>query len=197
MTGEAWLDRFRRHGALQEGHFLLTSGLHSPAYVQSALILQYPEEAEALGRALADLVCQRIAPEDLPRVVLGPALGGVVLAHEVARALGARALFAERTDGRLGLRRGFAVGRGERVLLVEDVMTTGGTVLEAFSLVEESGGVVAGIATLVDRTGGRWSGPLALDALLRLDLETFPPEACPFCRAGLPAVKPGSRQPAP
>ncbi len=188
-----WLSRFRAHGALQEGHFLLTSGLHSPAYVQSALILQHPREAEALGRALAELVRARLAGAGDPQVVLGPALGGVVVAHEVARALGARALFAERTDGRLRLRRGFAIAAGERVLLVEDVMTTGGTVLEIGSLAEESGGTVVGVAALVDRTGGRWSGPHALDALLRLDFDTFSPEDCPLCRAGTPAVKPGSR----
>lgn len=184
---EDWLARFRRFGAVQDGHFLLTSGLHSPTYVQSALILQHPDQATALGRTLADRV--RAAHPD---VVIGPALGGIVIAYEVARALGCRAIFAERAEGEMQLRRGFAVGPGERVLLVEDVVTTGGSVEEVAALARAAGGEIAGIAALVDRSGGaRFVAPLA--ALITLDLPVFPPEACPLCRQGEPVRKPGSR----
>lgn len=183
-----WLERFRRCGAIQEGHFRLSSGLHSPTYVQSALVLQHPEEASALGTALAGLV------QDLaPRVVVGPALGGILVAHEVARALGVRAIFAERQDGRLTLRRGFAIRPGERVLVVEDVVTTGGTVEEVAALVQEGGGVVAGVAALIDRAGGRGGSAGPLVALVTLEIPTFSPEDCPLCRQGVPVVKPGSR----
>ncbi|MDR7485838.1 MAG: orotate phosphoribosyltransferase [Armatimonadota bacterium] len=185
---EDWLARFRRYGAVQEGHFLLSSGLHSGAYVQSALILQHPDEAEALGRALADL-----ARPLRPDLVIGPALGAVIVAHEVGRALRVRALFAERADGRLALRRGFAVAPGERALIVEDVITTGGSTAEVAALVRQAGGVVAGVAALVDRTGGRRTFEVPLQALLTLDLPAFPAGACPLCRAGVPATKPGSR----
>lgn len=185
---EDWLERFRRCGAVQEGHFLLSSGLHSPVYVQSALVLQHPPEAEALGRALAGLV-----RDARPQVVIGPALGAVVVAHEVARALGVRAVFAERSDGRLALRRGFLIGAGERVLIVEDVVTTGGTTAEVSALVRRAGGVVAAVAALIDRTGGRGVLDAPLHALASLDLPAFAPQDCPLCRSGVPISKPGSR----
>jgi orotate phosphoribosyltransferase len=183
-----WLDRFRRCGAVQEGHFLLSSGLHSPVYIQSALVLQYPREAEALGRALADLTRQA-----RPQAVIGPALGAVIVAHEVARALGVRAIFAERSDGRLALRRGFAIDPGERVLIVEDVITTGGTTAEVAALVRQAGGVVAAVAALIDRTGGRGPVDAPLYALATLDLPTFAAQDCPLCLSGIPVLKPGSR----
>lgn len=183
-----WLGRFRRRGAVQEGHFLLSSGLHSPVYVQSALVLQYPQEAEALGRALADL-----ARHAQPQAVVGPALGAVIVAHEVARALGVRAIFAERSDGWLALRRGFAIDPGERVLIVEDVITTGGTTAEVATLVRQAGGVVAAVAALIDRTGGRGPVEAPLYALVTLDLPTFAPQDCPLCLSGVPVLKPGSR----
>lgn len=183
-----WLDRFRRFGAVQEGHFLLSSGLHSPVYVQSALVLQHPHEAEALGRALADLTRQA-----RPQVVIGPALGAVIVAHEVARALGVRAIFAERSDGRLALRRGFAIGPGERVIIVEDVVTTGGTTAEVAALVRRAGGVVAAVAALIDRSGGRGAVDAPLHALAALDLPAFAPQDCPLCRSGVPVSKPGSQ----
>lgn len=184
----AWLARFRARGAVQEGHFLLSSGLHSPAYVQSALLLQYPDEAEAAGRALAERV-RALRPD----VVVGPALGAVLVAHEVARALGVRALFAERHDGRLQLRRGLAVTRGERVVVAEDAVTTGGTTREVAALVGAAGGDVVAVVALVDRTGGTSVLPWPLEALITLDLPTFPAAACPLCQAGPPLVKPGSR----
>ncbi len=185
-----WLDRFRHYGAVQEGHFLLSSGLHSPVYIQSALVLQYPQEAEALGRALAGLT--RPAR---PQAVIGPALGAVIVAHEVARALGVRAIFAERCDGRLALRRGFAIEPGERVLIVEDVVTTGGTTAEVAALVRQAGGVVAAVGALIDRTGGQGSGETPLYALASLDLPTFAVQDCPLCLSGVPVLKPGSRPP--
>jgi len=183
-----WLERFRQCGAVTDGHFLLSSGLHSPIYVQSALILQYPEEAQSLGAALAE----RVRPLR-PQVVIGPALGAVVVAHEVARALGVRAIFAERVEGRMALRRGFAIAEGERVLVVEDVITTGGSAAEVASLVRSAGGEVVGFGALVDRTGGRMDLEARLEALITLDLPTFAPDRCPQCREGIPAVKPGSR----
>ena len=193
MTGD-WLARFKRYGAVRDGHFLLTSGLHSATYVQSALILQYPGEATALAEALADRVRSL-----QPRVVIGPALGGIIVAYEMARALGCRALFTERVDGRMQLRRGFALGPGERVLVVEDVVTTGGSVGEVAALVRATGGSVAGLAALVDRRGradqrregADLEAPLA--ALITLDLPVYAPDACPLCRAGVPINKPGSR----
>jgi len=196
MTGD-WLARFKRFGAVREGHFLLTSGLHSAAYIQSALILQYPEEAAALADALADRVRSL-----QPQTVMGPALGGIIVAHEMARALGCRALFTERVDGRMQLRRGFAVRPGERVLVVEDVVTTGGSVGEVAVLVRSAGGTVIGYAALVDRRGaadrdGTIGAVAAADpplvALIALDLPVFSADACPLCRAGLPIDKPGSR----
>ena len=183
-----WLARFRRCGAVQDGHFLLSSGLHSSTYVQSALILQYPEEAGALGQALAGRV-RGLRPE----VVVGPALGGIVIAHELARALGCRAIFTERVDGRMQLRRGFSVAPGERALLVEDVVTTGGSVGEVAALVRAAGGIVAGVGALVDRRGEGADLGAPLAALITLDLPVYAPDACPLCRAGVPINKPGSR----
>jgi orotate phosphoribosyltransferase len=188
MTPADWLDRFRQHGAVRHGHFLLTSGLHSPVYVQCAMILQHPDEAAACGAALAGMV-----RDAHPHVVIGPALGAVLVAHEVARALGVRAIFAERADGRLTLRRGFAIAPAERVLVVEDVVTTGLTTGELADLVRAAGGEVVAAAALIDRCGGRWPLAVPLMALARLDLPTYPADDCPLCRQGLPVVKPGSR----
>jgi len=188
---EDWLARFRHYGAVQDGHFLLTSGLHSSTYVQSALILQYPDEAEALGRALAGRL--RSGGVEGVDVVIGPALGGIIVAHEVGRALGCRALFAERSDGQMKLRRGFTISLGERALVVEDVITTGGSVGEVAALVRQAGGVVAGFGALVDRSAGRASLDAPVTSLITLVLPTYRPETCPLCRAGEPIRKPGSR----
>jgi orotate phosphoribosyltransferase len=189
MTRDELLDLFRRSGALLEGHFRLTSGLHSPGYLQCALVLQHPQQAEALGRAIAGRV------KDLrPTVVLSPALGGVVIGHEVGRALGVRAIFAERQDGKLALRRGFTLDATDRVLVVEDVMTTGGSTRETIEVAKAAGAQVIGTASIVDRSP---SGSLQFDvpfaSLLRIDLPTYEPEQCPLCAQGLPVVKPGSR----
>ncbi|MDR5695694.1 MAG: orotate phosphoribosyltransferase [Armatimonadota bacterium] len=178
-----------RTGVFQEGHFLLSSGMHSARYLQCALLLQHPDLAQQVCAALA----QRFAGEEI-QVVLGAALGGIIVAHETARALGARALFAEREEGKLVLRRGFTISPQERVLLVEDVITTGGTVRELNSLVEEAGGEVVGVGAIVDRSAGRAILPgRRLEALLTLEIETYPPEECPLCQKGIPWVKPGSR----
>src|SRR5688572_1716052 len=144
----AILDRFRRAHALLEGHFRLTSGLHSPGYLQCALVLQHPHEAEALGAAIGEHV-RRLGVQ----TVLSPALGGIVIGQEVGRALGVRAIFAERQDGRLVLRRGFALEPGEKVLVVEDVVTTGGSTRETIEVARQAGAVVVGAAAIIDRSG--------------------------------------------
>ena len=188
MTRDELLDLYRRSGALLEGHFRLTSGLHSSGYLQCALVLQHPQHAEALGRAIADRV------RDLrTTVVLSPALGGVVIGHEVGRALGVRAIFAERQDGALALRRGFTLDPGDRVLVVEDVMTTGGSTRETMQVAKAAGGQVVGAASIVDRSGGTISFDVPFTSLLAIALPTYEPEKCPLCAQGLPVVKPGSR----
>ena len=184
----AVLDRFRRAGALLEGHFRLTSGRHSPGYLQCALVLQHPREAEALGAAIAD----RVRGLDV-QTVLSPALGGIVIGQEVGRALGVRALFAERQDGRLTLRRGFSLEAGERVLVVEDVVTTGGSTRETIDVAREARAVVVGAAAIIDRSGGQQKIDVPFHVLAEVSLPTYDAEACPLCRAGMPVVKPGSR----
>lgn len=185
---EELLDLFRRSGALLEGHFRLSSGLHSTGYLQCALVLQTPADAERLGQAIAARV-----RELRPTVVLSPALGGVVIGHEVARALGVRALFAERQDGMLTLRRGFMVSETDRVLVVEDVLTTGGSTRETMQVATAAGGRVVGVASIVDRSGGTAGFDVPFHALLAVDLPTYQPDACPLCAKGQPVVKPGSR----
>lgn len=192
MTRDEILDLFRRSGALLEGHFRLTSGLHSPGYLQCALVLSNPEAAGRLGSALADRVRGVRAT-----VVLSPALGGVVIGHEVARALGVRALFAERQDGVLTLRRGFTLSERDRVLVVEDVMTTGGSTKETMDLARAAGAQVVAAASIVNRSGGPMKFAdfdVPVESLLDHSLPTYEPDRCPLCAQGLPVVKPGSRQ---
>jgi orotate phosphoribosyltransferase len=188
MTHDELLDLYRRSGALLEGHFRLTSGLHSPGYLQCALVLQHPQHAEALGRAIADRVREVRAT-----VVLSPALGGVVIGQEVGRALGVRAIFAERQDGALALRRGFTLVPTDRVLVVEDVMTTGGSTRETMQVAKAAGGQVVGAASIVDRSGGTIHFDVPFTALLEIALPTYDPDTCPLCAQGLAVVKPGSR----
>jgi len=188
MDREALIDLFRTSGALLDGHFRLTSGLHSPGYLQSALVLQHPRHAEALGGAIAERT------RDLtPTVVLSPALGGVIIGHEVGRALGVRAIFAERQEGRLTLRRGFSVSEGDRVLVIEDVVTTGGSTRETIDVAKAAGARVVGAASIVDRSGGRAEFEMPLLSLLDVALPTYEPDTCPLCAQGVPVVKPGSR----
>lgn len=188
VTADSVLDLFRRVGALLEGHFRLTSGLHSPGYLQCALVLQYPREAEMCGAAIADRV--RALGVD---AVLSPALGGIVIGQEVARALGVRAIFAERQDGVLTLRRGFALETGERVLVVEDVVTTGGSTKETIEVARAAGAEVVAAASIIDRSGGQRAIDVPYHALATIDLPTYDPAQCPLCAQGLPVVKPGSR----
>ena len=180
---------FRRAGALLEGHFRLSSGLHSGGYLQSALVLQHPADAAALGSALATLVA------DLrPAVVLSPALGGLIIGHEVARALNVRAIFAERSGGTdLTLRRGFHLDRGERVLVVEDVLTTGASTRETMDVARAAGAEPVGAAAIVDRSGGAIAFGVPCRAVIQLALPAYDPNQCPLCAQGLPVIKPGSR----
>jgi len=182
------LDLFRRVGALLEGHFRLTSGLHSPGYLQCALVLQHPKEAEACGEAIAERV-RSLGAE----VVLSPALGGIVIGQEVARALGVRAIFAERQEGKLTLRRGFSLAPGEKVLVVEDVVTTGGSTRETIDVARAAGADVVGAASIIDRSSGNQKLDVPYVALATIALPTYEPDACPMCAAGSPVVKPGSR----
>jgi orotate phosphoribosyltransferase len=188
MDQETVLDLFRKSGALLEGHFRLSSGLHSSRYLQSALVLQYPEFASALGQALADRTRHL-----QPTLVLSPALGGIVIGQEVGRALGVRAIFAERQDGTLTLRRGFTLDSSDRVLVVEDVITTGGSTRETAVVAEAHGGQVIGAAAIVDRGSDPARLNLPTQALVRLEVPTFAQDACPMCAQGEPIVKPGSR----
>jgi orotate phosphoribosyltransferase len=178
----------QRHGALQQGHFLLSSGMHSSHYVQCALLLQYPELTARICAALAEPF-RGVGVQ----VVVGPAVGAVVLAYETARQLGARALWAERSEGKLTLRRSFRVEPGERVLVVEDVVTTGGSAREVALLAEEAGASVVGVAAVVDRSAGNHGLRWRFEPLARLEVEAYLPPLCPLCREGLPLVKPGSR----
>ena len=178
----------QRRGALQQGHFLLSSGMHSSHYVQCALLLQYPELTARICAALAEPF-RGVGVQ----VVVGPAVGAVVLAYETARQLGARALWAERSEGKLTLRRSFRVEPGERVLVVEDVVTTGGSAREVALLAEEAGASVVGVAAVVDRSAGNHGLRWRFEPLARLEVEAYLPPLCPLCREGLPLVKPGSR----
>ena len=189
MTRDDLLNLFRRSGALLEGHFRLSSGLHSSGYLQCALVLQHPADAEALGRAIAERT------RDLgATVVLSPALGGVVIGQEVGRGLGVRAIFAERQDGTLMLRRGFTLADTDRVLVIEDVVTTGGSTRETIQVARSTGAHVVGAAAMVDRSSGQ-AGELGVPftALLDIALPTYDPKVCPLCAEGVALVKPGSR----
>jgi orotate phosphoribosyltransferase len=188
MDQDAVLHLFRKSGALLEGHFRLTSGLHSDRYMQSALVLQYPELAEALGIALAERTRHL-----QPTAVLSPALGGIVIGQEVARALGIRALFAERQEGALTLRRGFTLADADRVLVVEDVLTTGGSTRETAAVAQAAGAQVVGVAAIIDRSNDPARLNLPLQALVQLEVPSYAPDACPLCAANIPVVKPGSR----
>jgi orotate phosphoribosyltransferase len=188
MTENQILDVFRERGALLEGHFILSSGLHSDRYIQCALVLQHPPIAVQLCSELAGKLRHLGAA-----VVAAPALGGVIVSHEVARALGVRALFTERQEGAMSLRRGFSLKPGEPVLVVEDVITTGGSTRETMSCVEQAGGKVVGVGALIDRSGGKVDLGVPTASLVTLKVQNYNPEDCPLCKSGIPAVKPGSR----
>lgn len=189
MDKKQLLDLYEAKGALLKGHFLLSSGRHSDQYLQSALILQYPDIAEQLGKALAE----KFKGIEID-VVVGPAMGGIIVAHETARALGVRALFTERVDGMVSLRRGFSLREGERALICEDVVTTGKSVKEVIALLESLKVEIAGVGFLVDRSNGETSFGYQAQALLTLDVTSYDPDDCPLCRRGIPYIKPGSRK---
>jgi len=188
MNTEQTLQLFRETEALLEGHFQLTSGLHSPQYFQCAKVLQYPQHAEKLCRT-----AQQNFSQQRPDAVIAPAVGGIIVAYEVGRLLQTRVLFAERQDGKMSLRRGFHIAPGERILVCEDVVTTGGSVQEVINLVREAGGEVIGVFCIVDRSNGKATFGAPLLSTLQLAPETHPPENCPLCAKGSTAEKPGSR----
>ena len=192
MTSKDVLDRFTQLGALLEGHFRLSSGLHSPNYLQCALVLQHPAEAEALGRTLAEALVARLGGVK-PTAVLSPALGGLIIGHEVARALGVRAIFAERAEGVLTLRRGFDLGPADRVVIIEDVLTTGGSTRETMEVAKERGADVVAAGAVINRSGSASPVDVPFAALASLTPPTYKPDACPLCEQGMPVTKPGSR----
>lgn len=189
LTPEEYLDIFRKSEALLEGHFLLTSGKHSAQYMQCAQVLQYPDRAAILAEGLA-----RQFREQEIQTVIGPAMGGIIVAHEVAKALGVRALFTERENGIMRLRRGFTLSPGERVLVVEDVVTTGGSVQEVLAVVREFGAIPVGVGVLVDRSGGKVDFGTPMASIVQLNIEAYEAKECPLCAQGIPVVKPGSRK---
>lgn len=195
MTQREVLEIFQKSGALLSGHFRLSSGLHSAKYLQCALVLQYPDLAEKLCGQLA---CEFKLPGSKINAVVSPAVGGVIVGHEVAKVLGCRALFCEREQGKMKLRRGFEIRKGETIVITEDVITTGGSVKEIVEIVKGMGGEVEGIGAIVDRSKSSFSDELAslnlpLNSLLKIDIETYSPEECPICKKGIPLEKPGSR----
>ncbi len=188
MTTDEALEIFRDTGALLEGHFVLRSGLHSRQFFQCALALQQMPVVEKLGAALAEKVRSLGAT-----TIISPAMGGLVIGQEVARQLGARFIFAEKEDGKLVLRRGFKISRGEKILIVEDVVTKGGRVQETLEIVRENSGVPVGIAMIVDRSGGSTNFGAPTFSLISLNVETFSPDQLPKDLVAIPATKPGSK----
>ena len=187
LTRDQLLEMFRRSNALQRGHFELSSGLHSGHYFQCAQVLQYPKQATAICRELA-----RRFRASKPTVVIGPAIGGLLVAFETARVLGARAIYAERVDAEMQIRRGFSVSKKDRVLIVEDAITTGESARKVADLVSGFGATVVGIGTVVDRSGGKVRFPgRRFVRLLSLAFETFPPHDCPLCSEQIPVSRPG------
>jgi len=189
LSKQRTLQIFKETGVLQEGHFLLTSGRHSKEYMQCAKVLQYPHFTEELCRELA--VRYKDTKIDL---VAAPAIGGILIAYEVAKILKAKVIFAERENGKMTFRRGFRINEGERVLVVEDVITTGGSVLEVIEAVKEKNGLVQGVGVFVDRSNGRVKPAPRIEALLQMEIESYHPDQCPLCAQGLPIIKPGSKK---
>lgn len=192
MTGET-LRLFEQTGAYLRGHFRLTSGLHSPEYLQCARVLQFPEHAEALGRDLAEAI-QALDPSRVA-VVASPAIGGLIIGHEVARALRARCIFTERdASGKMMLRRGFQIEPGETSVVIEDVITTGGSTREVYEVLRESGANIIAAGSIIDRSGGKADVGVRRVALESMNVTAYPESECPMCRDGVPVEKPGSRK---
>ena len=188
MTEQEVKELLIETGAIMDGHFLLTSGLHSPHYVEKFNVLQQPKYTEKLCQAMAE----KFRDADIETVV-GPMTGGILLAHETGKALGTRAIFTERVDGRMTFRRGFTLHEGERCLIVEDIVTTGGSIKEVIEVVKAHGGIPVAVSMLVDRSGGKADfGDVPCTALLHMDVETYQPEKCPLCKQGVPMTKRGS-----
>lgn len=192
MTQDEALKIFRDTKALLSGHFELRSGLHSDEYFQCALVLQHPRIAEKLCAAAVEKMKAALGAKLKADAVISPALGGIPVGHEVGRALGVRAIFAEKQEGKLVLRRAFEVKPGERFVVAEDVMTRGGRIQEVVDIVTSRGGVVAAIVVLVDRSGGKAQFPHPVFSLVQIEPTTWPPDQCPLCKAGSKAVHPGS-----
>jgi orotate phosphoribosyltransferase len=190
------LSLFAETGAYLKGHFRLTSGLHSPEYLQCALVLQYPHHAERLGRAMAEKmkVSENGTAIAGVETVVAPAMGGLMIGHEVARALGVRSIFTERdAHGRMVLRRGFTVKPGERCVVIEDVITTGGSTKEVVEVLRAAGAEVLAAASIIDRSGGQAQVGVPRVSLVEMQVTAWQPEQCPLCAEGQPVVKPGSR----
>ncbi len=188
MNSEQILDHFKSAGALLDGHFLLSSGLHSPNYLQCALALQYPADAEKFGKAIAAQFLDRHI-----ETVASPAIGGLVIGYAVAHALNVRFLWTERVDGKMTLRRGFEVKPGERILVVEDVITTGGSTRECIEALKEHDANVVGAASIIDRSNGTADVGVPRISLVSLDVPTYSEAECPMCQTGDKPYKPGSR----
>lgn len=187
MTQEEVRALLVKTGAIMDGHFLLTSGLHSPHYVEKFNVLQHPEYTAQLCAAMAE----KFKDANIETVV-GPVTGGILLAHETGKSLGTRAIFTERVDGQMTFRRGFSLREGERVLIVEDIVTTGGSIKEVIEVVKEAGAVPVAVSMLVDRSGGKANfGDVPRTALLTMEVETYTPESCPLCAKGIPMTKRG------
>lgn len=189
MNSEQVIDQFRTTGALLEGHFQLSSGLHSTVYLQCALVLQFPDRAEAFGRAIAEAY-----RDEGIQLVASPAIGGIVIGHEVARALGARFVWTERESGEMTLRRGFTIVPGEKTLVVEDVITTGGSTRETIEALKRAGANVVAAASIIDRSGGKADVGVPRTTLASLKVLSVDPSVCDACKLGEAAVKPGSRK---
>jgi len=190
MTPNDVLDEFRSAGALLEGHFILSSGLHSPVFLQKMFVFQDPARTERVCRALAEKIKQAFGPVDY---VVSPAVGGIVPGYETARHLGSKAIFVERENGVFTLRRGFAIPEGARVVMVEDIVTTGLSSRECLSALKDYPGTILGAACLIDRSGGKADLGVPLVSLVQLDIPAYEPDKLPPELASLPAVKPGSR----
>lgn len=189
MNRNEVIEVFKKHSAYQKGHFLLSSGLHSEWYLQCALVLEHPK----LSAKLCGELAKKFRSKKID-VVIGPALGGIVVAYEVARSLGAKGIFTEREEGKMALRRGFKIDKGERILVVEDVTTTGGSVKEVVELAKSCGAKVIGVGALIDRSGGKAKFGVPFKTLVKLNIKIYQPNKCPLCKQGFPLIKPGSRK---
>ncbi|MBU4510065.1 orotate phosphoribosyltransferase [bacterium] len=191
MKTEEVMKKFEDAGAIQKGHFKLTSGVHSDTYIQCAQIMQHPEFMHNLCSELG----KKFRGDDID-VIVGPAIGGIIMAHVMARVLGpwVKAIFTERENGKMTLRRSFEINPGEKVIVVEDVTTTGSSVREVIDIVKSRKGKVVGVGVLIDRSGGKVDFGIKTEKLLTVDIKTYLPEECPLCKKGIPVVKPGSRE---